>query len=69
MGKYQVYLYGIMWDSGKGEYDTSELPDNLRVTVNADDREEAIEQALVEASDEFDFLIEGTEQIEVTQVA
>ena len=71
MGAWQVYLYGIQWDDGKGEYDVSELPDNLRVTVHDDDaitKREAIEYALGEASDEFGSLVEGTEQIVVTHV-
>lgn len=68
MAQWHVYLYGILWDDGKGEYDTSELPENLRVTVNAEDRSDAIEFAMSEASNEFGSLIEGTEQIETTKV-
>lgn len=63
--RWQVYLYGIMWGSGA----TREHPDNLRVTVYADDRQEAIECALEEAADEFGAMIEGTEQIEVTHTS
>ena len=65
---WQVFLYGIQWDDGKGEYDTTELPENLRVTIDdhdAEDEKTAIELALTEASDEFGFLIAGTEQISV----
>jgi hypothetical protein len=65
--KWHVYLYGIQWDSGKGEYDVSENPENLRVTVDAEDEADAIELALGEASDEFDALIDGTEQIRATR--
>lgn len=65
---WQVFLYGIQWDDGKGEYDVSELPENLRVTIDdhdADDKTVATELALAEATDEFDSLIAGTEQIVV----
>lgn len=65
---WQVYLYGIQWDDGKGEYDVSELPENLRVSVHRDDaetKEEAIEIALEAATDEFGMLVAGTEQINV----
>ena len=65
---WHVYLYGIQWDDGKGEYDVSELPENLRVSISDDDAEEetdAIELALTEASDEFGSLVAGTEQISV----
>jgi hypothetical protein len=68
MVEWHVYLYGIMWDDGKGEYDVSENPESLRVTVQADNREDAIEEALEVATDEFGALIEGTEQIEATRV-
>jgi DNA-directed RNA polymerase subunit L len=63
---WNVKLYGIEWDDGKGEYDVSELPPNLEIKVEDDDvqtRDEAIERALEIASDEFDSLIDGTEQI------
>ena len=63
---WNVKLYGIEWDDGKGEYDVSELPPNLEIKVEDDDvqtRNEAIERALEIASDEFDSLINGTEQI------
>lgn len=67
--KWQIYLYGIVWDDGKGEYDVSELPENLRVTVDLEEsKEDAIERALEVASDEFGSLIEGTEQILATRV-
>lgn len=67
--KWEIYLYGIVWDDGKGEYDVSELPENLRVTVDfAESKSDAIERALEIASDEFGSLIEGTEQIESTLV-
>ena len=65
---WQVFLYGIQWDDGKGEYDLSELPENLRVTIDdadAEDKTAATELALAEATDEFDNLIAGTEQIVV----
>ena len=71
--KWQIYLYGIVWDDGKGEYEVSENPENLRVTVEIPGEEltksEAIERALEIATDEFGALIEGTEQIMATQVA
>lgn len=71
---WQVFLYGIQWDEGHPDdgNDTSELPDNLRVTISDDDAEEesdAIELALTEATDEFGFLIEGTEQIVVKRAS
>lgn len=71
MSAWHVYLYGIQWDDGKGEYDVSELPENLRVTIHTDDastKDEAIELALEEATDSFDHLVAGTEQISVTRV-
>jgi len=67
---WKVMLYGIDWDDGKGEYDVSELPENLQVTVHDDDaadKTEAIGMALAEASDEFGSLVAGTEQIVVTR--
>ena len=70
MSAWHVYLYGIQWDDGKGEYDVGELPENLRVTIHTDDadsKDEAIELALEEAADSFDHLIAGTEQITVTR--
>jgi hypothetical protein len=63
---WKIKLYGIEWDDGKGEYDVSELPPNLEVTIEDDDvttRDAAIERALEDASDEYGSLIEGTEQI------
>ena len=70
---WKVFLYGIQWDDGKGEYDVSDLPENLCVEISdnvddgryADSKEEAIVLALDEATDEYDTLIEGTEQINV----
>ena len=65
---WKVYLYGIQWDDGKGEYDVSELPENLRVTIaddDAEDEKQAIELAMTEATDEFGSLIASTEQITV----
>ena len=72
MSAWHVYLYGIQWDDGKGEYDVSELPENLRVTIHTDDadnKQDAIELALEEATDSFGSLVAGTEQISVTFVA
>ena len=63
MATWNVFLYGIVWDDCGGEYDVSENPENLRVTVQAQDKQEAIEIALGEAADEFDALVDGTEQI------
>lgn len=68
MAHWKVKLFGIEWDDGKGEYDVSELPPNLEVAVEADNKKEAIEYALTEASDEFGSLIQGTEQIEAKRV-
>lgn len=68
---FQVYLYGIQWDDGKGEYDVSDLPENLCVTIRDHDglyevtHDEAIAQALQDATDEYGSLIEGTKQIVV----
>ena len=66
--KWQIYLYGIIWDSGDGCYDVSDYPENLRVEVDADDKQEAIEVAMNEASDLWGTLIEGTEQIQATRI-
>lgn len=60
---WKISLYGIQWDDGKGEYDVSELPENLEVKVEEEDEQGAIERALTVASDEFGSLIDGTEQI------
>lgn len=63
---WKVYLYGIWWDGG----DMRELPPNLCVTIHQDDadtKEEAIEIALEEASEEFGHDIVETEQIDVKQ--
>ena len=61
--QWRVYLYGIAWDDGKGEYDVTRLPKNLRLTVDANDVEHAMERALEDATDHVGFLIEGTQQI------
>lgn len=62
--KWQVTLYGIIWDDGKGEYDVEDLPENLQIDVDfAESKSDAIERALEIASDEYESLIEGTEQI------
>lgn len=69
---WHVFLYGIDWDDGKGEYDTSSLPVNLRVTVAADGEdteEEVLTTALDEATDAYGFLIEGTDQIVARQIS
>jgi hypothetical protein len=64
MAHWKVNLYGIMWDDGKGEYDVSELPPNLAVNVEADNKLQAIDRAMHEAAQEFGTLVAGTEQIE-----
>lgn len=64
---WKVTLYGIKWDDGKGEYDVSELPSHLQVIVQSDDRLEAIEFALEDASDTFGSLIVSTKQIEAVR--
>ena len=66
--QWHIYLYGITWDDGKGEYDVSDLPENLRVHVEAESKDEAIEHALEEATDQWDMLIESTEQIRATRI-
>jgi hypothetical protein len=66
MAQWKVHLYGIEWDDGKGEYDVSELPPNLVVTVEADNKKAAIEYAMREAAEEFGSLVAGTEQIEAS---
>jgi hypothetical protein len=66
--QWHIYLYGIEWDDGKGEYDVSDHPENLRVHVDADSKEDAIERALEEATDEWDTLIASTEQIRATRI-
>jgi len=70
---WKVYLYGIEWDEGNPAdgNDASELPENLEVTIGdhlAEDENQAIEAALAEATDEFGFLVQGTEQINVSHV-
>lgn len=62
---WEVFLYGIEWDDGNGEYDVSGLPENLCVTVEADhdDQQTAMEKALETATDYFGSCIYGTEQI------
>lgn len=71
MTAWHVYLYGIQWEDGRRAFEPpSELPENLRVTIHTDDadtKEEAIKLALEEASDSFDHLVAGTEQISVTR--
>ena len=63
---WHVFLYGIQWD----DYAVSELPENLRVTIESDaeSNEEVIGQALTEVVGEFDSLIAGTEQIVVRRI-
>lgn len=71
MSTWHVYLYGIMWDAGDAEddQDVSGNPENLRVTVrHVETREEAIEQALIDAADEYGAMIQETEQIRTTRV-
>jgi hypothetical protein len=53
-----VDLRAIDWDDGKGEYDVSDLPTELdHIYVDADDSDEAIMQAMIDASDNHGFLI------------
>jgi len=66
--RWKVVLYGIAWDDGDGEYDVSELPPNLAVTVEAADKDSAIQYAMDEATDEFGSLIVGTEQIDANPI-
>lgn len=66
MAKWQIYLYGIEWDDGKGEYDVSSLPENLCIVVDHEDytnRSDAIDRALEEATDNFGSFIQSTQQI------
>ena len=65
---WHVFLYGIEWDDGNGEYDVSELPVNVRVALatdfdDEDAEEEAMEYALDQATDAFGSLINATRQI------
>jgi hypothetical protein len=63
--RWKVRLRGISWDDGKGEYDVSDLPKALTLTVIADDEAEAVSQAMNDASETTGSLIEGVESAEV----
>jgi hypothetical protein len=63
--RWKIKLWGITWDDGKGEYDVSELPRNLEITVNAEQEAEAIEYAMSEASQDYGSLISGVHTTEV----
>lgn len=59
-----VYLWGIEWDSGKGEYDVSDLPRNLCLEgVIADTQSEAVEHGMNAASDQCGSLIDGVREV------
>lgn len=61
-----VYVYGIQWDDGKGEYDVSRLPKNLKCEISLDeeyDQTEAMSRAMDEITDTYGMLIEGCDQI------
>ncbi len=55
--QWKVELRAIEWDDGKGEYDVSDLPSELEYFVQADDEDEAIVNAMCDASDEHGSLI------------
>lgn len=65
MKKYRVTLIDIVWDDGKGEYDVSEAPRSLRLTVNALDPNDAIAEAMDAASENYGSLINEVGTIEV----
>jgi len=63
--KYRVKMLGINWDDGKGEYDVSEAPRDLEITLNADNPADALEQALEAASDDYGSLIDDLDSYDV----
>lgn len=70
--QWTVKLWGISWDDGKGQYDVSELPDNMQVEIAdgvCEDTAEAVEYAMSEASANTGSLIEGVTTTEVRAVA
>ncbi len=58
-----VTLTSIEWDDGKGAYDVSGLPSLLVLSVAAETRADAVEEAMSLASDEFGSLINGCSTI------
>jgi hypothetical protein len=57
--RWRVTLSRIQWDSGKGEYDVSQLPTELTLIVHAEDEDTALEYALSDASADQGSLIDG----------
>lgn len=66
--RWKVALMGISWDDGKGEYDVSGLPKVVRVEVNADDPEQAVEYAMTDVDETYGSLIEGVNAIITTEI-
>lgn len=58
---YRVTLENIVWDDGNGEYDVSEGPKRLVLTVEAPSSDAAIEYAMSEADENYGCLIEGAD--------
>ena len=54
---YRVTLQNIVWDNGKGEYDVSEGPRRMTITVDAHDRQSAVEYAMTEVDESYGCLI------------
>jgi hypothetical protein len=63
--RWQVKLSGLTWDDGKGEYDVSDLPKEWTTIVLADDEADAVDYALIDASDCCGSLIEGYKEAKV----
>lgn len=57
--QWSVTLSEIEWDDGKGEYDVSDFPRRLTFRVNAETSNEAIQDALDAATDQYCMLIVG----------
>lgn len=68
MAKYRVKLSMITWDDGKGEYDVSDLPRTIESFIEASNKDEAIEQAMLEATEDEGSLIEGVHEIEIERL-
>lgn len=67
--RWNVKLWGITWDGGKGEYDVSDLPANLEIlNIAADDEGAAIEYAMSDASASYGSLIEGVGTAEIVRL-
>jgi hypothetical protein len=68
MKKYRVKLIGIDWDDGKGEYDVSEAPADVEISVNALDPDDALEIAMDEVSETYGSLINGVTTYQIDPI-